>query len=71
MEVEGIRVHMSGHAYEHYEASKHIYCQNLLTQEVWDFSKEDYVDRLIQNQVDGKLIEFARDSRPQQTNAND
>lgn len=47
MEVEGIRVHMSGHAYEHYEASKHIYCQNLLTQEVWDFSKEDYVDRLI------------------------
>ena len=48
---------MSGHAYDHYEQSKHIYSQNLETQEVWNFSKEDLVDRLLQNQVDGKLIE--------------
>lgn len=24
---------------------------------MWDFSKEDYVDRLLQNQADGKLVQ--------------
>jgi hypothetical protein len=43
----------------------HVYCQNLETQEVWDFSKEDYVDRLLQNQADGKLIAHQQQSRDQ------
>lgn len=28
------------------------------SKKVWDFSKENYVNRLIQNEIDGKLIEF-------------
>ncbi len=40
---------MQGHAFDHYNESKHVYIQNLDTQEVWDFSKEDYVQRLLQN----------------------
>lgn len=28
------------------------------TKMVWDFSKENFVNRLIQNQIDGKLIEI-------------
>jgi hypothetical protein len=28
------------------------------SKKVWDFSKENYVNRLIQNEVDGKLIEI-------------
>jgi hypothetical protein len=28
------------------------------TKKVWDFSKENYVNRLIQNEIDGKMVEF-------------
>ena len=28
---------------------------------VWDFSKENYVNRLIQNELDGKLVEVGGD----------
>lgn len=28
------------------------------TKKVWDFSKENFVNRLIQNEIDGKLIEY-------------
>lgn len=28
---------------------------------VWDFSKENYVNRLIQNEIDGKLVEVGGD----------
>ena len=42
-----VGVKMTGHAYDHYDSSKHIYSQNLETQEVWNFSKEDLVDRLL------------------------
>lgn len=28
------------------------------SKKVWDFSKENYVNRLIQNEIDGKLIEI-------------
>jgi BRCA1-associated protein len=52
-----------GHSYEHYQQSKHVYAQNLESQEVWDFSKEDFVNRLIQNQIDGKMIEFESESQ--------
>ena len=27
------------------------------SKKVWDFSKENYVNRLIQNEIDGKLVE--------------
>jgi BRCA1-associated protein len=27
------------------------------SKKVWDFSKENYVNRLIQNEIDGKMVE--------------
>jgi hypothetical protein len=49
IELPGIAVAMQGHAFDHFSDTKHVYCQNLETQEVWDFSKEDYVDRILHN----------------------
>lgn len=46
-----------GHAFEHYKSTMHIYAMELESKKVWDFSREDYVQRLIQNEVDGKLVE--------------
>jgi len=34
-----ISVEQSGHAVDHYEDTKHVYAQNIETQEVWDFNK--------------------------------
>jgi hypothetical protein len=47
-----------GHAYNHFEESKHIYAMEIETKKVWDFCKENYVNRLIQNEIDGKLVEI-------------
>jgi BRCA1-associated protein len=57
--LDGVTVKMTGHAYQHYTDTKHVYCQNLDTKDVWDFSKEDFVERLLHNQVDGKLVEYS------------
>ena len=35
-----------------------MYAMEIETKKVWDFSKENYVNRLIQNEIDGKLVEF-------------
>ena len=47
-----------GHAFDHYKQTMHVYSMEIESKKVWDFSKEDYVNRLIQNEVDGKLIEI-------------
>lgn len=47
-----------GHAYEHYKGSLHVYAMELETKKVWDFSREDYVQRLVQNELDGKLVDL-------------
>ena len=49
---------MKGHSYDHYIDSKHVYAMEIESKKVWDFSKENYVNRLIQNEIDGKLVEF-------------
>lgn len=36
-----------GHAFEHYKDSLHVYAMELETKKVWDFSREDYVQRLV------------------------
>ena len=46
------------HSRNHYEDSMHTYALNIMTKKVWDYSKEGYVHRLIQNKVDGKMVEF-------------
>ena len=36
--VTKIDVEQVGHIVDHYESSKHLYAQNLESQEVWDFT---------------------------------
>ncbi|KAI8987919.1 hypothetical protein BDF20DRAFT_295627 [Mycotypha africana] len=51
----------NAHAYEHYQQTKHIYSLEIETQRVWDYAGDGYVHRLIQNAVDGKLVEVPAD----------
>ncbi|KAI7855335.1 BRCA1-associated protein 2-domain-containing protein [Circinella umbellata] len=46
------------HALEHSNHSNHPYALEIETQRVWDFASNGYVHRLIQNMVDGKLVEL-------------
>ncbi|RCH92563.1 hypothetical protein CU098_000557, partial [Rhizopus stolonifer] len=46
------------HAYEHYQQTDHLYALEIDTQRVWDYAGDNYVHRLIQNAVDGKLVEL-------------
>ncbi|KAI8148059.1 BRCA1-associated protein 2-domain-containing protein [Fennellomyces sp. T-0311] len=48
----------SAHALEHSNNSNHPYALEIETQRVWDFAGNGYVHRLIQNMVDGKLVEL-------------
>mmetsp|Transcript_5700 Transcript_5700/g.7212 ORF Transcript_5700/g.7212 Transcript_5700/m.7212 type:complete len:351 (+) Transcript_5700:2-1054(+) len=48
----------AGHAREHFQHSGHAYALELETQRVWDYAGDGYVHRLIQNKVDGKLVEL-------------
>ncbi|KAI9263245.1 BRCA1-associated protein 2-domain-containing protein [Phascolomyces articulosus] len=48
----------SAHAMEHSNHSNHPYALEIETQRVWDFASNGYVHRLIQNMVDGKLVEL-------------
>lgn len=34
-----IAVEQAGHSVKHYEESRHVYAQNIDTQQVWDFSR--------------------------------
>ncbi|CAO3645087.1 unnamed protein product [Cunninghamella echinulata] len=47
-----------GHALEHYQSTSHLYALEIETQRVWDYASDGYVHRLIQNVVDGKLVEL-------------
>ena len=42
----------------HNEATNHSFAMELSTQRVWDYKGDNYVHRLIQNKVDGKLVEL-------------
>ncbi|KAJ1982671.1 hypothetical protein H4R35_000194 [Dimargaris xerosporica] len=50
--------YQSGHAYRHFGETGHVYALELETQRVWDYVREGYVHRLIQNKTDGKLVEL-------------
>ena len=34
-----------------------MYAMEIESKKVWDFSKESYVNRLVHNEVDGKMVE--------------
>ncbi|CEM26124.1 unnamed protein product [Vitrella brassicaformis CCMP3155] len=46
-----------GHARQHYETTRHTYAIVAQTQRVWDYARDGYVHRLIQNKLDGKMVE--------------
>jgi len=52
-----------GAGVHHNETSEHSFAMELATQRVWDYKGDNYVHRLIQNKVDGKLVELP-DQRP-------
>ena len=51
-----------GSGVHHHESTGHNFAMELATQRVWDYIGDNYVHRLIQNKVDGKLVELP-DSR--------
>lgn len=56
---------MNGHIREHYDISKHIYAVELETKCVFDFSKNGFVQRLLQNIRDGKIIQHESTPMPE------
>lgn len=46
------------HAAAHHARTSHPYALELDTQRVWDYARDGYVHRLIQNRADGKLVEL-------------
>merc|ERR1712137_444304 len=57
------------HAEMHYRATGHTYALEIDTQRVWDYTGDGYVHRLIQNHVDGKLVEIPDPSNPSMARA--
>ncbi|KAI8337194.1 BRCA1-associated protein 2-domain-containing protein [Chlamydoabsidia padenii] len=50
--------YQEAHAYDHYMETRHLFALEIDTQMVWDYEGDGYVHRLIQNTVDGKLVEL-------------
>ncbi|CAO3588489.1 unnamed protein product [Absidia cylindrospora] len=54
------------HALAHYTATHHLYALDIDSQRVWDYAGDNYVHRLIQNVVDGKIVELPNPLQQQQ-----
>jgi len=46
------------HAYAHFEHTDHAFAMDIKTQAIWDYTNDEWVHRLIQNTLDGKLVEL-------------
>eukprot|EP00029_Vermamoeba_vermiformis_P002642 TRINITY_DN13019_c0_g1_i1.p1 TRINITY_DN13019_c0_g1~~TRINITY_DN13019_c0_g1_i1.p1 ORF type:complete len:561 (+),score=138.51 TRINITY_DN13019_c0_g1_i1:30-1712(+) len=62
----GCSRYKESHAYDHFKLTQHTYALELETGRVWDYAGDGYVHRLIQNQMDGKIVEL-----PGQAHADD
>jgi BRCA1-associated protein len=58
----------SGHTKEHYEQTKHIYAIEVDSKSVYDFARGSFVHRLLQNMMDGKIIEHNAEGQPEGDN---
>ncbi|KAI8379832.1 hypothetical protein EDC96DRAFT_491898 [Choanephora cucurbitarum] len=56
--------YQEAHAYDHYMETGHLYTLEIETQRIWDYLGDCYVHRLIQNTVDGALVELPPKSPP-------
>lgn len=46
------------HAVKHFFETNHCFSMDLNTQRVWDYERDGYVHRLVQNEADGKIVEL-------------
>ena len=46
------------HAYSHFTQSRHSFAMDMTTQRVWDYERDSYVHRIVQNKADGKFVEL-------------
>lgn len=46
------------HAFAHFKETGHCFAMDLNSQRIWDYSSDSYVHRLLQNEVDGKIVEL-------------
>ncbi len=53
----GLEDVFSSHNHEHYEETKHVYAMEVETKFVFDHAQKSFIHRLIQNSVDGKMVE--------------
>ncbi|ORZ11505.1 hypothetical protein BCR42DRAFT_421241 [Absidia repens] len=58
------------HALAHYTDTHHLYALEIDSQRVWDYAGDNYVHRLIQNVVDGKIVELPNPIQQQQPERN-
>ncbi|EPX72667.1 ubiquitin-protein ligase E3 [Schizosaccharomyces octosporus yFS286] len=49
------------HAKQHYVETNHCYAMNLESQRVWDYAGDRYVHRLLQSELDGKVVELSNE----------
>lgn len=50
--------YQEAHAYDHYMDTNHLYALEIETQRVWDYLGDGYVHKLIQNTIDGAIVEL-------------
>jgi len=48
----------AAHAFLHYQQTSHCFAMDMTTQRVWDYASDAYVHRIVQNKLDGKLMEL-------------
>ncbi|KAG2206154.1 hypothetical protein INT47_003803 [Mucor saturninus] len=54
--------YQDAHAYDHYMDTNHLYALEIETQRVWDYVGDGYVHKLIQNTIDGAIVELPPNS---------
>ena len=48
----------AAHAFMHYKQTLHSFAMDLTNQRVWDYAIDGYVHRIMQDKIDGKLVEL-------------
>ena len=46
------------HAYLHWKQSGHAFSMDMADQSIWDYASDGYVHRIMQNKIDGKMMEL-------------
>ncbi|WBW73856.1 ubiquitin-protein ligase E3, BRAP-like protein [Schizosaccharomyces osmophilus] len=59
------------HAKQHYIESNHCYAMHLESQRVWDYAGDRYVHRLLQSELDGKVVELSNEKSTGESSTSD